>query len=103
MGSIHKSSYSVPLPENAKIEPESKKVTWKLKNGKIKTGKLSKGRNGEPCVLIETDHWIAKLVDENGKTKYVSTKTRDRNAAERFLTTLEDEVVRVRVGVITRN
>jgi integrase len=91
------------MPENAKIDQETKKVIWKLKNGKNKIGKLSTGHNGNPCVLIETDHWIAKFIDENGKVKYVSTKTRDRNTAERFLTKLENEVSKIRAGIITRN
>jgi integrase len=103
MGSLYKSSYSIPIPENAKIDSNTGKVIWKLKNGKNKTGKLSTGRNGNSCVLIETDHWIAKFVDENGKIKCVSTKTRERNTAERFLTKLENEVSKIRAGIITRN
>jgi integrase len=103
MGSLHKSSYSIPIPKNAKIDQNTGKVIWKLKNGKNKIGKLSTGHNGNPCVLVETDHWIAKFVNENGKVKYVSTQTRDRNTAERFLTKLENEVSKIRAGVITRN
>jgi len=95
MGSLQKSSYTIPLPNGAVVKNGI--VTW-TSQGKKRTGKLS----GEDRVFCESEFWIAKYTDENGKVRTVSTKTKDRNAANRILAKLETEVERIRAGVATR-
>ena len=95
MGSLQKSSYTIPLPNGAVIKNGI--VTW-TSQGKKRTGKLS----GEDRVFCESEFWIAKYTDENGKVRTVSTKTKDKPAANRILAKLETEVERIRAGVATR-
>jgi len=95
MGSLKKSSYTIPLPDGATIQNGI--ATWTSK-GKKRTGKLS----GENRFFCQSEFWIAKYTDENGKVREVSTKTKNRNAALRFLVKLENEVQQVRAGVLSR-
>ncbi len=100
MGSLHKSSYSIPMPKGAIVSGEH--VSWRGKNGEKKEGKLVKTKKGELTVLIETNYWIAKYTDENGKQKNVATKMTSREAAQKLLNSLENDVDRIRAKVVTR-
>ncbi len=71
MGSLYLSSYTMPIPEGAKIS--GNQVKWASK-GKTKTGTLS----GPGQVLIRSDTQIAKYTDEGGSVKKVSTKCTDK-------------------------
>ena len=62
---------------------------------KMKTGKFS----GTDKVLCQSEIWIAQFVDENGKLKRVSTKTKDKSAANRVLAKYESEVSMIRAGL----
>jgi len=96
MGVIKKTSYTIPIPENATIKNGI--VSWKV-GGKMKTGKLS----GTDKVLCQSEIWIAQFVDENGKLKRVSTKTKDKSAANRVLAKLENEISMIRAGLTARS
>lgn len=95
MGSLIKSTYTIPVPEWAVIKGND--VMWTAK-GEIKNGKLSKSGK----VLCQSEIWIAKYVDEHGNTKRVTTKCKDRDMAQRVLFKFEDEVMRIRAGIMTR-
>jgi integrase len=85
-----------PFPAGAKIGRNGT-VTWTVK-GKKRTGKLS----GNDMVSHQVDTWSAEFTDETGKVKRVSTKTKNRSAAEQKLAQYEAEVVRIKSGVVTR-
>ena len=96
MGTLSLSSYTIPIPENATIKNGI--VSWKV-GKKMKTGKLS----GTDKVLCQSEIWIAQFVDENGKLKRVSTKTKDKSAANRVLVKYENEVSLIRAGLTIRS
>ena len=85
-----------PLPSSAKIGRNGT-VTWTVK-GKKRTGKLS----GTDTVSHQVDTWSAEYTDETGKVRRVTTKTKNRSAAEQILAKYEAEVARIKSGVVTR-
>jgi len=87
MGILKKTSYTIPIPENATIKNGI--VSWTVK-GKKKTGTLS----GTDKVLCQSENWTAQFIDENGKRKEISTKTKDKTAAQRILVRYESEIER---------
>jgi len=86
----------VPLPTGAKVGRNGT-VTWTVK-GKKRTGKLS----GADNVSHQVDTWSAEYTDETGKVRRVTTKTKNRSAAEQILARYEAEVARIKSGVVTR-
>ena len=96
MGNLIRVWKTVPLPTGAKIG-RSGTVTWTVK-GKKRTGKLS----GTDKVSHQVDTWSAEYTDETGKVRRVSTKTKNRSAAEQILARYEAEVARIKSGVVTR-
>jgi len=79
MGSLIQRQKTILLPEGAKVGRDGT-VTWLVK-GKKKTGKLTKtGR-----VRFHVDMWTAQFTDETGTVQRVSTKTKNRSAAEKNL------------------
>ena len=87
---------TIPLPAGAKIGRD-RTVTW-IAKGKRRTGKLS----GTGKVNVKVDTWTAQYTDETGKVQRVSTKTTNRNVAEKILARYEAEVDRIKSGVVTR-
>ena len=53
-------------------------------------------------VSHQVDTWSAEYTDETGKVRRVSTKTKNRSAAEQILARYEAEVARIKSGVVTR-
>jgi len=96
MGTLKKSAYAIPLPENATIKNGI--VSWTDK-GKKKTGKLS----GTDKVRCESEIWIARFIDENGKRQEISTKTKDKASATRVLVKHENEVSLIQAGLAKRS
>ena len=96
MGNLIRSWKTVPLPAGAKIGRNGT-VSWTVK-GKKRTGKLS----GTDNVSHQVDTWSAEYTDETGKVRRVSTKTKNRSAAEQILSRYEAEVARIKSGVVTR-
>ena len=84
------------MPANA-VVGRNGVVTWLVK-GKKRTGKLSKSGN----VSVQVDTWTAQYTDETGKVRRVSTKTKNRTAAEKILAKYEAEIDRIKSGVVTR-
>jgi integrase len=95
MGSLKKTFYTIPMPDAAKISGTS--VTW-IAKGKKKTGVLTDNRR----VRCQSDVWTAQFVDENGIVQRLSTKTKDRAAAQRILVKYESDVNRIRAGILSR-
>ena len=96
MGNLIKVWKTVPLPAGAKVG-RTGTVTWTVK-GKKRTGNLS----GTDKVSHQVDTWSAEFTDETGKVRRVSTKTKNRSAAEQILARYEAEVARIKSGVVTR-
>ena len=96
MGTLIRVWKKSPLPHGAKIG-RTGTVTWTVK-GKKRTGKLS----GTDTVSHQVDTWSAEFTDEAGKVRRVSTKTKNRSAAEQILARYEAEVARIKSGVVTR-
>jgi len=96
MGTLIRVWTKSPLPAGAKIG-RTGTVTWTVK-GKKRTGKLS----GKDTVSHQVDTWSAEFTDEDGKVRRVSTKTKNRSAAEQILARYEAEVARIKSGVLTR-
>lgn len=88
MGTLYRASYTIDLPENAIVKDGI--ARWSSKGVK-KSGKLTSNQKGERRVLVETDIWVAKYKDENGKTRTISTKTSSKQAALRILHELEND------------
>ena len=97
MGNLLRTWKTIPLPADATVNRDGT-VTWTVK-GKKKTGKLS--RTGR--VNVQVDTWTAQFTDENGKVQRVSTKTKNRSAAEKILARYETEIDRIKSGVLTRD
>jgi len=96
MGNLIQQQKTILLPAAAKIGRDGT-VTWLIK-GKKKTGKLTKtGR-----VRFHVDTWTAQFTDETGTVQRISTKTKNRSAAEQILARYEAEVARIKSGVVTR-
>lgn len=53
-------------------------------------------------VSHQVDTWSAEFTDETGKVRRISTKTKNRSAAEQILARYEAEVARIKSGVVTR-
>ncbi len=96
MGTLKRQAFTIPMPDGAKVKGDV--VTWTAK-GKTKTGKLSPDTGR---VLVHSETWTARYKDEAGKTVEVSTKCRDRAAANRVLAKLENEVIQIRTGAVSR-
>jgi len=96
MGTLIQIWKTIPLPPGAAIKKNV--VTWKAK-GKKRTGKLS----GTNKVSVQVDTWTAQFTDETGKVRRVSTKTKNRTAAEKILARYEADVDRIKSGVMTRD
>ena len=95
MGTLQKSTYTIPIPKNATVKNGI--ASWTSKDKK-KTGKLS----GKNKVLCQSEIWIAHFIDENGKLQRISTKTSDKVAAGRILAKYENEVSLIQAGLATR-
>jgi integrase len=95
MGTLIRSWTKIPLPQDATVKNGT--ATWTAK-GKKRTGKLS----GSNQVSVQVDTWTAQFTDETGKVRRVSTKTKNRSAAEKILARLEADVDRIKSGVVTR-
>ena len=50
---------------------------------------------------VQSDTWTAQYTDETGTVRQVSTKTANRNAAEKILARYEAEIDRLKAGVVT--
>jgi len=96
MGHLVRVWKAVPLPAGAMVG-RSGTVTWTVK-GKKRTGKLS----GTDKVRHQVDTWSAEFTDETGTVRRVSTKTKNRSAAEKILAQYEAEVDRIKSGIVTR-
>ena len=96
MGTLIRAWKTIPLPADAKVKNGI--VTWTAK-GKKKTGKMS----GSDRVSVQVGTWTAQFTDENGKVRRVSTKTANRQAAEKILSNFVAEIDRVKSGVVTRD
>ena len=96
MGTLMKQWKTVPMPSGATVGLDGT-VTWAVK-GKKRTGKISKSGK----VSIQVDTWTAQYTDETGAVRRVSTKTTNRNAAEKILAKYEAEIDRLKAGVVTR-
>jgi len=96
MGTLIRIWKTIPLPAGATIKKNI--VTWKAK-GKKRTGKLS----GTNKVSVQVDTWTAQFTDETGKVRRMSTKTKNRTAAEKILARYEADVDRIKSGVMTRD
>jgi integrase len=84
------------MPKEAAVGRNGE-VTWVAK-GKKRTGKLSKSGK----VNVQADTWTAQFTDETGTVRRISTKTKNRSAAEKILAKFEAEIDRVKSGVVTR-
>jgi hypothetical protein len=78
MGILIRIWKTMPLPPGATVKKDT--VTWMAK-GKKRTGKLT----GKNRVSIQSNTWTAQFTDETGKVQRVSTKTKNRSAAEKIL------------------
>ncbi len=64
MGTLKRMVYTIPMPPGANVKGDV--VTWTSK-GRTKTGTLS----GTDRVLVQSNIWAVKFIDENGKTKEI--------------------------------
>jgi len=96
MGDIHKSYYTVAIPDGAMINNDV--VSWTDARGKKKTGKLTKNKR----VIVETNKWIARYKDEHGNLHQEATGCKSKDMALAYLRNKELEIERIKAGVATR-
>ena len=97
MGILKRTWKTIPLPTDSTVKRDGT-VTWTVK-GKKRTGKITK----KGTVSLQVDTWTAQFTDETGKVKRVSTKTKNRSAAEKILARYETEIDRIKSGVVSRD
>jgi integrase len=98
MSRIFKNTYIERLPQKCKIT--GKTVRWINNRGRHCTGTLTADGTG---VIIESLCWSVKYKDENDKYKVVPTHTPNRHDAQKILNKLENDVIRIKGGIITRS
>ncbi len=103
MGTLRKKTSTRKLPENAELFQRRGEThaRWKNTTGKNCTARTTTGKDGNVRLVIEASTYTAKFRDADGRTREVSTKCRDRQAAAAVLAELERDVDRQKAGIVT--
>src|SRR5262245_43798953 len=103
MGSVFKKTYTKPVPAGAEmlIRKGERIARWKDSKSRIRTARLTTGKDGAERLLIESRVYIAKYKDGTGIVQEVATGCRDEQAARRVLADLERRAELVKAKVLT--
>ena len=102
MGTVFKKQTTRPMPNEVEVfvRKNERFARWRI-NGKLRTAKLTTGRNGSERIVTEATTFTAKYRDGNGHIREVSTGCRDETAARSVLGELERRGELVKAGVMT--
>lgn len=103
MGTVYKKTVTRPLPDGAELFTKNGQqfARWKPAKGKMRTAKVTTGKDGSLRILDESGTYIAKFRDGLGYVCEVSTGCRDEDAARSVLSKLERRAELVKGEVIT--
>jgi integrase len=99
---VFKKTFTKSVPRGAEIivRKGERFARWKAK-GKTRTAPLTRGKNGEERILIESPFYVAKYRDGADVVQVVPTGCRDETAARRVLADLERKAELIRSGVLS--
>jgi len=102
MGSIHRRTFTKPLPPDAEIVTRKGErfARWKV-NGKTRTAKVTQGEDGRDRIIEQAATFTAKYRDGQGVVRHAATGCRDATAARQVLANLERRADAVRSGIRT--
>ena len=103
MATVFRKTYTKPIPANAETftRKGQRLARWKDAKGKMRTAKVTVGKDGATRVLIEAGTFTAKYRDGSGVVREVSTGCRSEQAARGVLHGLLTRAERVKSGYLT--
>ncbi len=103
MGNVFKKTVTRPLPPNAEIiiRQGVRLARWRDTKGKTKTAPVTTGKDGAERIRDGSSTYVARYRDGDGLVVEVSTRCRDKTAAQNVLADLERKAERVRAGLLT--
>lgn len=103
MGSVKKKTITRKLPKDAKVltRRNQQYAEWIGRNGRKRTAPVKKGPSGDLRIQEHTQVYYAKYRDGQGDLCEVSTGCRDKQAAMTVLHNLENQVEKVKSGIIS--
>jgi len=101
MATVYRRKYTHPLPEGAEqlMQRGRPKARWIDSHGKVHIEDTTVGRDGSPRIVILSPVYTARYRDASGIVRFVSTGCRDRQAAEKVLSTLMEREDKLRAGI----
>jgi hypothetical protein len=102
VGTVFKKTFTKPVPAGAETftRKGQRYATWKNRQGRKRTARLTAGKDGKPRILVESTVYVAQYRDGTGLLQVVSTGCRDETAARRVLGELERQAELVRTVVL---
>jgi hypothetical protein len=103
MASLKKQHYTAPLLAKAEVF-ELKGVRfakWRDRSGKLCTGRVTTGVDGQERIIVESATWTARYRDHDGRAVEVSTGCRDKDAAQKVLSDLLGLVEKRKAGILS--
>lgn len=102
MASVYRKSYTKPLPEGAELFTRRGEqfARWRV-DGKLRTARVTTGKNGGPRIRIEAATYSAKYRDGAGIVQESATGCRDKTAAQAILSELVARAERVKSGLVS--
>ena len=103
MATIYKETVTRPLPRGAEITTRKGEqvARWHDRQGKLRTARLTTGRDGSMRIVTEGATWIAKYRDGTEQVVKKSTGCRDESAARAKLNEFVRRSELVKANVIT--
>jgi integrase len=104
MSRVYKKPLYRPIPENATIiqERDGKKYACWNRNNREMKAEVVESKNGSR-IVTESQFFIARFTDANGRFRERSTGCRDRKAAEHKLNTWLQEIEKVKSGILSQD
>lgn len=94
---LFKPSYTIDMPDQASVS--GSKASWKIQNGESRSGTIT--ANGR--VLVRSGVWWMIYRDEDGRERRESTGVSGKESAIRILHKREDEIEKIKSGVLSRS
>lgn len=103
MGTVFKKTVTRPLPPGGELFTKHGQqfARWWPSKGRVRTARVTTGRDGSTRILDEARTFTAKYRDGEGIVREISTGCRDETAARSVLGELERRAELVRAGVMT--
>jgi integrase len=104
MSRVYKKPLYRPVPENVTIitEQDGKNYACWNNEGKEMKAEIVESKNGQR-IVTESEFYIARFTDANGRFRERSTGCRDQRAAEHKLNTWLQEIEKVKSGILSQD